>query len=74
MTDSFPDATINGWEELESSLTLPDPDDRHLVAAAIRGRADAIVTANLSDFPADVLEPPRSEPMVQDDIRGPLAR
>lgn len=57
MTDSFPDATVKGWEELESSVTLPDPDDRHVVAAAIRGRADAIVTANLSDFPAEVLEP-----------------
>jgi hypothetical protein len=50
------DCLVTGYEDLIESLTLPDPDDRHVLAAAIRSGADVIVTANLRDFPADVLE------------------
>ncbi len=39
------------------SLQLPDADDRHVLAAAIVGRCDAIVTQNLRDFPESVLAP-----------------
>ena len=55
MEEHFPDARVTGYEPLIGSLDLPDPDDRHVVAAAIRGRADVIVTRNLRDFPADRL-------------------
>jgi predicted nucleic acid-binding protein len=55
MQHAFDDARVTGWRILESGITLPDPDDRHVVAAALRGRADMIVTANLRDFPLDVL-------------------
>ncbi len=55
MQAAFDDACVTGWESLESGITLPDPDDRHVVAAALRGRADVIVTANLRDFPSDLL-------------------
>ncbi|MDA8208607.1 MAG: PIN domain-containing protein [Actinomycetota bacterium] len=51
----FPEAQVQGWGQLLDWLHLPDPDDRHVLAAAIRGRADAIVTANIKDFPADVV-------------------
>jgi hypothetical protein len=57
MDDAFEGARIEGWEHLEHAVTLPDADDRHVVAAAMSGRADAIVTANLGDYPIDVLGP-----------------
>ncbi len=50
------DALVSGFEDLIGVLKLPDLDDRHVLAAAIKGRADVIVTNNLRDFPADVLE------------------
>ena len=49
------DAVVTGYEPLIGSLHLPDPDDRHVLAAAIRARAQIIVTFNLNDFPAEVL-------------------
>lgn len=57
MNESFDDALVEGWEGLERSIELPDPDDRHVVAAALCGRADAIITENLQDFPAAALAP-----------------
>ena len=49
---AFPDAIVMGWEPLEDAYVLPDPDDRHVLAAAVKGRADVTVTDNLKDFPA----------------------
>jgi hypothetical protein len=49
------DCLVTGYEDLIPALALPDPNDRHVLAAAIRAGADVIVTANLADFPADVL-------------------
>lgn len=56
INQSVPDCLIEGYEYLIDRLDLPDPDDRHVLAAAIAGHADAIVTANLKDFPAAVLD------------------
>ncbi len=51
----FPEALIEGFESIEMCVTK-DPKDRHVLAAAIRGKCDIIVTFNLKDFPVDSLE------------------
>jgi predicted nucleic acid-binding protein len=56
MNEAFPDAEITEFEDLIKGLQLPDPDDRHVLAAAIKGRADVIVTDNVSDFPQEYLK------------------
>lgn len=51
------DSLVTGYEPLIATLDLPDPNDRHVLAAAIVGRVDLVVTKNLKDFPADRLAP-----------------
>lgn len=51
MEKAIEDCLIENADHLVSALTLPDPDDRHVLAAAIVGHADAIITFNLKDFP-----------------------
>lgn len=57
MTQAVPDCFVTGFEALIDGLQLPDADDRHVLAAAIRTGAQAIVTFNISDFPDDQLAP-----------------
>lgn len=49
------DCIVRDYEKIIPSLSLPDPDDRHVLAAAIKASASIIVTYNLRDFPQDVL-------------------
>ena len=53
------DCLVVGFEASIPSLVLPDPADRHVLAAAIQAGADVIVTYNLDDFPLSALEPLR---------------
>lgn len=54
---AIPDACVSGHEKLIEGLTLPDIDDRHVLAAAIRCNASVIVTFNQKDFPFEALSP-----------------
>lgn len=54
MNEAVPDALVENYEGLIDSLVLPDQNDRHVLAAAIKCQADVIVTNNLRDFPTGV--------------------
>jgi hypothetical protein len=57
MERAIHDASITGYESLISGLVLPDENDRHVLAAAIAGHCDVIVTINVNDFPDEALTP-----------------
>lgn len=68
MREVVPDCLVEGYEDLIPGLELPDPDDRHVLAAAICAGAQVIVTFNLKDFPAEKLAPYGMEAKHPDDF------
>jgi predicted nucleic acid-binding protein len=67
MIEAVPDCLVSGHEPLIESLHLRDPDDRHVLAAAIKSGAQVIVTAD-KDFSADALAPWNVEAKHPDDF------
>lgn len=51
MNEAVPDCLVENYKPLVGCVELPDPNDRHVLAAAIAGHADCIVTFNVKDFP-----------------------
>src|SRR3546814_20383640 len=51
MDSAVPDCLVTDWEALEAGLVLPVPSDCHVLAAAIRCQAGAIVPYNTRNFP-----------------------
>ena len=72
MDTSVRDCLVEGYENLIPSLELPDPDDRHVLAAAIVAGADLIVTFNLTDFPEENLRDYGIEAQHPDEFVGHL--
>jgi predicted nucleic acid-binding protein len=68
MNANVRDGLVEGYQPLIPCIELPDPNDRHVVAAAIQARADAIVTFNLKDFPVAALRPLRLEALHPDEF------
>jgi predicted nucleic acid-binding protein len=55
MNAAIPDCLVTDYEDLIPALTLPDPDDCHILAAAIKAGAQTIVTGNIKHFPDKTL-------------------
>lgn len=65
---AFPEALVTGYEVFEDKLDLPDPNDNHVLAAAISTSASVTVTDNLADFPAGALAPHGIDAISADDF------
>ena len=69
MESAFPEALVEGHEHLEAALNgIPDPDDRHVVAAALHAGAAQIITNNQRDFPAEAMEQLQIDVRTADDF------
>lgn len=68
MNEAVPDALVTGYEDRIAGLVLPDPDDRHVLAAAVHAGCDAIITLNLKDFPSAYLQTLDVEVLHPDDF------
>lgn len=68
MNRAIPDCLVQNYQPLIGCVALPDPKDQHVLAAAIAGHADAIVTFNTKDFPQSVLAPHGIEVQHPDDF------
>lgn len=67
MTRYFPDAMVDGYDSLIPTMTC-DPKDRHVLAAAVRGGAEVLVTFNVKDFPPSSTAPFDVEVVHPDDF------
>ena len=65
MDRAVPDGLVTDYELLVDGLQLPDADDRHVLAAAIKCNASVIVTFNLKDFPKATLAPFKTMPLAK---------
>jgi len=68
MDEFFPDAAVEGWKSISSQISLPDKNDHHVLAAAIKCKAHYLVTSNLKDFPAVELEKFNIKPIHPDEF------
>ena len=68
MSDAVRDWEVTSFQDLVSSVSLPDENDRHVLAAAVKANADAIITLNIKHFPESSLSPHGVEALHPDDF------
>jgi Predicted nucleic acid-binding protein, contains PIN domain len=71
---AFPEAEVHDFEDRIAEMNCPDPDDRHVLAAAVAGQVDFLVTDNTDDFPADTGERYDVAVMTGDDVAAFFVR
>ena len=74
MIEAIEDSLVEDYEDLIPTLTLPDLDDRHVLAAAIKAEANLILTINLKDFPEQALDAWKMTARHPDDFASELLR
>lgn len=74
MDQAFPESSIHVEESEWSQFDLPDPDDRHVLAAAAQGQANALATRNIKDFPQKLLDSFSIQVITPDDLLCVLLR
>lgn len=69
MEQAFEDATVTSFDKLLCVCdSLPDRNDAHVIAAALKTQAAVIVTDNLKDFPAEIVGPLNMDVRSADDF------
>ena len=68
MNQAFPKSLVSDYEQIASTLQLPDMNDRHVLAVAIKTESKYIVTNNLKHFPQDFLAEHRVQALSPDDF------
>ena len=68
MSDAVRDWEVTNFQDLVPSVSLPDENDRHVLAAAVKANADAIITLNIKHFPESSLSPHGVEALHPDDF------
>lgn len=68
MNSVFPDANIKNYAKIEKQLELPDENDKHVLAAAIKSKSNIIVTSNIKDFPKSIIIKYKLQRLTPDDF------
>lgn len=68
MKSAFPEAKVIEFQRFENIAKLPDPNDHHVLAAAVKTRASMLVTENVKDFPKEILNPLNIEVKTADEF------
>ena len=72
MNSHVRDCVVENYEHLIDKLSLPDENDRHVLAATIKAKAEIILTFNLRDFPDEILQNYNLKAIVPDKLLSDL--